>query len=520
MGGVVAAGHRRTAAAAVEVLSQGGNAFDAAVAGGLAACVAESVLTSLAGGGFLLAHAPTEAPVLFDFFSQTPVSKTVEHSLDFYPIHADFGDAVQEFHIGLGAMAVPGVVKGLVHVHQRLGRLPLAVVAAPAISLARGGVIVNDFLAYVYQLLSPILLATERSRGIYAPGGELLKSGDTLYMPAFAQALERLVADGMEAFWAWMAADLTQAKGGYLTAQDFERYQVIERPPLCLDYHGTQLLTNPPPSAGGGLIACSLALLADCDLQTHGSAEHLLSLSQVMRLTNVARRDGYDARIHEPGVAEQFLSVQHLDQYRGELQGAIASLHPANTARNTINKLGSTTHLSVMDDDGNAASLTTSNGEGSSHVIPGSDIMVNNMLGEEDLNPHGFHQWQPNQRISSMMAPTMVLRDGRPYLVLGSGGSNRIRTAILQVISNLVDFNMPLESAVAAPRIHWENNTFHLEPGYDRTVLEPIIGDASPVWWQSQNMFFGGVHAVCCSDDGGLHGAGDHRRQGAVAVAR
>ena len=514
MGGVVAAGHEKTAAAAVEILNQGGNAFDAAVAGVLASCVAESVLTSLAGGGFLLAHTGVGEHVLFDFFTQTPASKALKHPLDFYPIHADFGDAVQEFHIGAGAMALPGVLKGLVHVHQKLGRLPLDMVVGPAIALARQGVVVNDFFAYVYGLLKPILLATEGARAIYAPDGQLLQAGDRLSMPEFGDALERLVNQGVDAFWQDMAAQITQTQGGYLTVEDFANYQVIERQPLCLDYQGTQLLTNPPPSAGGGLIACSLALLADCGLTKHGSPEHLLALSQVMRFTNVARRDGYDSGLQMPCVAEEFLSAEHLGPYRQELRDAIA--HSTKIA----NKLGSTTHLSVIDDDGNAASVTTSNGEGSSFVIPGTGIMVNNMLGEEDLNPHGFHQWLPNQRMSSMMAPTMVLRDGHPYLVLGSGGSNRIRTAILQVISNLVDFHMPLEAAVAAPRIHWENRVFHLEPGFDQAALGHIIGSANPVWWQAQNMFFGGVHAVGIDENGILHGAGDSRRRGAVAVAQ
>ncbi|MEO0430395.1 MAG: gamma-glutamyltransferase [Cyanobacteria bacterium J06656_5] len=524
MGGVVAAGHEETAAAAVEMLKQGGNAFDAAVAGVLASCVAESVLTSLAGGGFLLAHTGVGEHVLFDFFSQTPASKELAHPLEFYPIHADFGDVVQEFHIGLGAMAVPGVLKGLVHVHRKLGRLSLERVVMPAIALARQGVVVNDFLAYVYGLLKPILLATEGARAIYAPAGKLLQTGDRLYMPAFADALERLVSQGEAEFWQTMAAEITQTQGSYLTAADFANYQVIERQPLCLDYHGTQLLTNPPPSAGGGLIACSLALLAGCEpgcksgceLSDHGSPDHLLALSQAMRLTNVARRDGYDARIHQPTVAQEFLSAAHLGQYQQALGDAIAHLQSAQIA----NKLGSTTHLSVIDNDGNAASVTTSNGEGSSYVIPNTDIMVNNMLGEEDLNPHGFHQWTPNQRMSSMMAPTMVLRDGRPYLVLGSGGSNRIRTAILQVISNLVDFDMPLEDAVAAPRIHWENNLFHFEPGFDQAALGHITGSAKPIWWPTQNMFFGGVHAVGLDENGILHGAGDSRRRGAVAVAQ
>jgi gamma-glutamyltranspeptidase/glutathione hydrolase len=128
--------------------------------------------------------------------------------------------------------------------------------------------------------------------------------------------------------------------------------------------------------------------------------------------------------------------------------------------------------LSVIDGEGNAASMTTSNGEGSSYVIPGTGVMLNNMLGEEDLNPNGFHRWQPNQRISSMMDTTMVLENGKPRLVLGSGGSNRIRTAILQVVSNVLDFGMDIDDAVNAPRLHWERESLHLEPGYDRHTLE------------------------------------------------
>ena len=340
MGGVVAAGHKQTAAAAVEMLNQGGNAFDAAVAGVFASCVTESALTSLAGGGFLLAHTEMGPPTLFDFFTQTPISKALSHPLDFYPVEADFGDTVQEFHVGLGAMAVPGVLQGLVQVHRRLGRLPLKSVVAPAIYLARRGVVVNDFLAYVYGLLKSILLATADSRAIYAPAGHLLQSGERLYMPRFADALERLVCQGMESFCQEMSAQLAQTQGGYLTEKDFADYQVIERLPLCLDYHGTQLLTNPPPSAGGGLIACSLALLADCELGSHGSPDHLSALSQVMRLTNVARRDGYDAQIHQPCVAEEFLSRGHLGRYRQELADAIAQLlahrSSANTRANAI----------------------------------------------------------------------------------------------------------------------------------------------------------------------------------------
>ena len=146
--------------------------------------------------------------------------------------------------------------------------------------------------------------------------------------------------------------------------------------------------------------------------------------------------------------------------------------------------------------------------------------MMNNMLGEEDLNPQGFHQWPTNQRMSSMMAPTLVLQDGQPRLVLGSGGSNRIRTAILQVVSNVLDFGMDIETAVNAPRLHWERGALHLEPGFDQATLEAegITGGDRCTWWQAHNMFFGGVHAVAVDPKGTLAGVGDGRRGGACVV--
>lgn len=513
--GAIAAGHPLTAEAGIEMLQQGGNAFDAAIAAALAACVTESTLTSVAGGGFLLAHAASGDSKLFDFFSQTPRHKRSASEIDFYPIEADFGDTTQEFHIGLGSMAVPGVLAGLGEVHRQLGTLPLAVIAEPAIRYAKRGVSVDKFCAFCIQILHPILQATPHSRAIYAPDGDLLAIGDTLRLPDFANTLEFLVEEGFEAFYhgdiAQQIARDCHEQGGYLTCDDLSQYQVIERPVLQVAYRDRTLLTNPPPSSGGTLIAFALKLLAHTDLSPDefGSADHLANLAQVMRLTNLARRDGYDARLYEPDVAQRFLADAHLAEYLSQMETA-------------CNKWGSTTHISVMDDAGNAASITTSNGEGSSYVIPGTGIMMNNMLGEEDLNPNGFHQWQPNQRISSMMAPSILLKNGRPEAVLGSGGSNRIRTAILQVISNLVDFQLPIEEAVYAPRVHWERGQFHLEPPLqiDASSEKTRFADEELIHWSQRSMFFGGVHAVTRTTDGEFHGIGDERRGGAIAQSK
>lgn len=510
--GGVAAGHPLTAEAGAEILRQGGNAFDAAIAAVMTAWVTESVLTSAGGGGFLLAHTATGKNCLFDFFTQTPRRNQLHKRPDFYPIHANFGDTVQEFHIGLGSMAVPGAIAGLLHVHKRLGRLPLAAIAEPAMYHARTGVTVSPFLAYVYQVLKPILTASPAAQALYTRNGELLALGDTLKMPDLASAIQQCVTQGAAVFYEGAIAQQLiqdcQAAGGYLTLADLQHYTVIERQPLSLQYRDATFLTNPPPSSGGTLIGFALKLLEQANLPEvgHGSPEHITCLVKAMALTNAARRDGYDGRLYETDVAEAFLAATHLNPYEAIFQ-------------RVVNKLGSTTHVSAIDSEGNAVSVTTSNGEGSSYVIPGTAIMVNNMLGEEDLHPHGFHRWNPNQRISSMMAPTIVLRGGKPHLALGSGGSNRIRSAILQVISNVVDFGMPLRIAVEAPRLHWEQGKLHLEPGYTQPSLPMFnaedVTDVVP--WQQQNMFFGGVHAVAL-ESGHLYGAGDPRRGGAVQI--
>jgi gamma-glutamyltranspeptidase/glutathione hydrolase len=510
--GAIAAGHPNTAEAGLEMLRQGGNAFDAAVAAVLAACAVEPCLTSLAGGGFLLAHRADNQNILFDFFAQTPRQRRASEDIDFYPVEVNFGTATQEFHIGLGSIAVPGTVAGLFHVHQRLGRLPFKALVEPAVHYAREGVPLNPFQAYCFRILRPIWLAAPEMQSLIAPAGQVLQGGDRLALPQLADTLAYLAEAGAAAFYqgdiAHQLVEDCQARGGHLTLADLRHYQVIEREPLALSYRGKTFLSNPPPSSGGTLIACALSLLSQVDPANlrPGSLAYLVTLANAMRLTNLARKDGYDHRLYEPDIAQTFLAPRHLQPY---IEQMVAP----------VNKWGSTTHISVIDSEGNAASVTTSNGEGSAYVIQGTGVMVNNMLGEEDLHPGGFHQWRENMRISSMMAPTMVLHRGRPEIVLGSGGSNRIRTAILQVITNIIDLQMPVEEAVTSPRLHWENGVLNLEPGLHHLVEGrsqfPFDGDV--VRWDQQNMFFGGVHTVLQDDQGTIIAAGDPRRSGAIA---
>jgi gamma-glutamyltranspeptidase/glutathione hydrolase len=487
--------------------------------------VVEFALTSPAGGGFCLARTQSGREVLFDFFTQTPQRKRKGGELDFYPVTVQFGGGVeQEFHVGLGSMAVPGSIAGAFHIHRRLGRLPLAVVAEPALQYAKQGVPLDAFQHYCLTILQPILLASAELQSLFAPQGRLLQEGETVTMPHLAATLDYLVQEGPQAFYEGAIAQQLVAdcdtKGGHLTHQDLADYRVIERQPLRSLYRGRTLLTNPPPSSGGTLIAFSLKLLEPLQLREigYGTQAHLNLLAKVMRLTNVARNRAFDTNVYDSNVGETFLATDHLDTYARQL-------------RPTANKWGSTTHFSVVDGEGNAASITASNGEGSAYTIPGTGVMVNNMLGEDDLNPQGFHQWPENVRISSMMAPSMMLDGDRVEIVLGSGGSKRIRTAIVQAISNMVDFDMPVTTAVRNPRLHWEDGTLNIEPGFappdidDLTQLADIDGSNESargqrlVRWQQQNMFFGGVHTLMTTADGRLDGAGDRRRNGVVLWA-
>ncbi len=517
--GAVACGHPETAAAVTAILEEGGNAFDAALAGLCMACVAEPALTSLGGGGFLLAR-PTTAggggpPRVFDFFAQTPVRRRTEPPLDFRPVYAEFGDARQEFHIGLGAVATPGLVRGLFAVHADLGLMPMTAIVAPAARLAREGCVVGRIPAMLFSLVAAILGSSPETLALYGSRerpGELAGEGEVIVQPALADALETLAVEGEDLFYrgeiaAAVIADCRN-RGGHLQAEDFARYAVIRRRPLIIEAFGTRLHLNPPPASGGILIAFALEMLRDAGLQALGPASPA-TVERLVRTMIATGRMRSEVALHalEPdGAAATVLAPALIRRYRRWVAGA-----PAATR--------GTTHISVVDAAGNAASLSLSNGAGSGYVAPGTGIHFNNMLGEADLHPGGLDAWPCDRRMSSMMAPTFAL-NREAAIVLGSGGSNRIRSAILQVLLNLLVFRMPPEVAVTAPRFHVENNRLSLEPGLPEAAVAAAgaLVDAVEAF-SEPGPFFGGVHAVRLAADGSVEGAGDPRRGGVWAVA-
>jgi gamma-glutamyltranspeptidase/glutathione hydrolase len=426
--GAVACGHEETAAAASEILAEGGNAFDAALAAMCAAVVVEPVFCSLGGGGFLLASPAESEALTYDFFVETPRRRRPASEIDFYPILADFGTAKQEFHIGLGAIAAPGAIKGLFEVHADLGSLPMTRLVEPAVRLAREGWRLRPIDHFVFRVVGPILIAREDSRGVYTRSdGDLLHKGDVMCQTDLAGCLEALAREGADLFYAGeMGQALISAcegGGGHLTGEDLARYRVERRQPLVRDYRGARILTNPPPSSGGILIAFALEMLGQGELEPlgFGTSEHLAFLTQVMALTNRAR---IESRLHEAldeadeaSAAARLFDPALLRSYAEQVRG-----HPACSR--------GTTHISVIDAQGNLAALSLSNGAGCGFVLPGSGIMLNNMLGEQDLNVAGFNAWREGTRMASMMAPTLAFFADGGVAALGSGGRASIsRTA-------------------------------------------------------------------------------------------
>jgi len=323
------------------------------------------------------------------------------------------------------------------------------------------------------------------------PAGRPPQVGEVHRDPALAGALERLAAEGPAPFYSGDVADAVCAwvaeSGGLLTRADLAAYATVARTPVRVPYRGQAVLTNPPPSAGGILLAHALAALDRAP-----APPPVAAIVAAMAAAQAERTQEFLAGLPDPGFLERFYA----------------------------SRLGATTHISAVDADGWACAVTCTNGEGCGEVVPGTGIHLNNMMGEQDLSPFGFHTHPPGRRLPSMMAPTMVLEagTGRPRLVLGSAGSNRIRSAILQVVIGVLDHGLDVQAAIDAPRVHLEDGITYVEPGVDIAGLES--DRHALVRFSARNLFFGGAQAVQRDPGGGaLSGGGDPRRGGAVAVA-
>lgn len=504
--GAVAAGSPLAARAGADALAAGGTAADAVIAGALMAAVSESVLTGPGAGGFLLVRPPGGPATLLDFFVAVPGLGPDGRALNPDDLHAftvPFGRVEQVFHIGPASCAVPGMLAGLDLASRRFGRLSLADLAAPAARQARAGVVIGEQAAYLHAILAEMLVHTPSSAAIYAQhGGTTTPPGGTILMPDLAETLERFGREGAACLYeGTLGEEMLRAlerQGGLITRDDLQQYGVVERTPLEVSFRGVTVLTNPPPSSGGTLIAAAL----------HHLGRQAPPPDDTAFYVELARAGAAANEFRGPEFAAGLSDDDFLDRFWAALSGHETSGEPPSQ------KPTGTTHVSAIDSEGGMASLSSSNGSGSGVVIPGTGIMLNNMLGESDLNPGGFGSLPPGVRMTSMMAPTLIIDGDRPVASLGSAGSNRLRSAILAVVAGMVDFGAGPAEAVARPRVHHEGGGVDVEGGVPEQAVQALRdADFDLRLWTESNLYFGGVSAVG-QTPGGLEAAGDPRRGG------
>ena len=523
--GAVASGHTATTDTAVSTLEAGGNAVDAAVAAALAAAVCEPLLTGLGGGGLMTIRDGRSGEVtVVSFFSVFP---GLDHGLsprDFRALRVDYGPTHQTFHAGRGSAAVPGIAPGLEAVWRRWGSLPLERLAAPAVSLARDGWTATHGTQVVSTMLSAITNIGPRSDALFNPGGRPIREGDEVRSPALADALEDFGQQGAAPFVTGRHARALLADfgppNGSLGPTDLSSLVPAFVPPLAVPVPGGgTLYLPPPPCSGGALLAFGLRLLALLP-EPADAIEHVALLASVQAATERARAEGWDERMFEPDAVDALLDPANLARHAADVAAEVPLRGRGPDTPPKGAQPGNTTHLSVVDARGNAVSYTSSNGETCGFLWPGTDIPMNNFLGEDDIHPMGFHLGPAGAGFRTMMTPALLVADDGGIVALGTGGSNRIRTAMLQVTHRLLARGEPLLDAVMAPRIHVEGGTVQVEDiGLGRDWLAAASGGRDLARFEDRHLYFGGVHCAARQADGTMMAVGDPRRSGVGGIA-
>jgi gamma-glutamyltranspeptidase/glutathione hydrolase len=458
----VAAGHPATAEAGLRILEEGGSAADAAVAASLASCVAETVMTGLAGGGHAIwFDGKTGETRLLDFFVTVPKVHPDQAVAPLDDVGVPFGNEIVHYQVGIASCAVPGVPAGLDELWTRHGRLAWARIVEPALELARSGVDMPPAHAACLAMLAPVMTLREGAR-IYSPGGELLEAGDRLDQPGLANALELMRDEGARTFYEGTIAEtlvaLMHEREGPVSRGDLESYQPLWLEPVGTDYLGLRVLTR------GGLSQLVTTLSALPTLRGMPPAERALTLARVLEALPYS------------GQGEQ---------------------------------IGDTTNLVAVDPDGNACVMTTSLGLGSGHFLPGLDIHLNSMLGEVDLQVRPL---EPGSRMESMMSPSLVVDDEGLVIAAGAAGGTRLRPALVQVLSGILDEELQPQAAVDRPRLHSAGEIVRLEPGFDDDTLLALAGAGYDVRrFDALHHYFGGVSLLARTG-----AAADPRRSGAA----
>ncbi len=474
----------------MEMLLAGGNAVDAAVATAFALAVVHPAAGNLGGGGFLLVR-PAKGPAsVYDFREQAPAAAAPTMFL------VDGRYSAERHHEGPLAVGVPGTVAGLVMAWRDNGRMPWKGLLQPAIALARDGFMVSDGLARSLREVLPRMKPYPASLAQFSRQGVPYETGDLLQQPDLAKTLERIAEKGTKGFYEGETAALIEkemkARGGLVTREDLLAYTIYRRPPLRGTYRGHEVLTVPPPSAGGVTLLQCLNMLEPLDVSGmgFGSSRHVHHVAEALRRAFADRwRYLGDPAFVKDMPTERLVSKEHAALLRKTIREDRASVSSPTTFEWPAES-AETTHFSVVDADRNAVALTTTleDSYGSKIVVPGAGFLLNNEMGDFNAGPgltddSGLVGTAPNlagpgKRMVSSMTPTIVTRDGRPLLVTGSPGGRTIPSTVLLTLLNVLDFGMNPQEAVDAPRFHhqWLPDAIHYERhGLSADTREALI---------------------------------------------
>lgn len=501
----VAASSKISADAGATVASQGGNAVDAALASALVSLSTDLGIVALGASGFITIWPPGGHPVVIDAYAEVPGRAVPPERLNTRAreVCFDYGGGISTL-VGHRSVATPGIVAGLGMAAAQYGALPWATVVAPVRQWAEQGFPLTsgsaEYLAYTHEAIFG--WHPESYQALHHVDGSCLKPGEIVHLRGLGDSLRIIAGQGADVFYTGVlgqriAAEV-QANQGLLTAADLAAYQSIGRSPTRLQFCDWEIVTNPPPAIGGPCLAAMLLLL-----------------------------NHQPARSRHTPVLQQLIDIQHaVLHYRSQHLDGIRDCSPeaaqllelaAYGDRQPLIQSPSTIHISTVDSNGLACSISASAGYGSGVMVPGTGFWLNNSLGELDLHPHGLQSFPPGTRLTSNMAPTIARRADGAVLAIGSPGASRITTAIAQVLLNFVHSGLSLPEAIARPRLHVE-----VFEGLPTVACEPDLPVPAMAGWvtrqfPSRSMYFGGVQAALWEPTTGLSAVADPRRNGATA---
>ena len=493
------------AEAARFVAEKGGNAVDGALAAAITSMNTEPGVCSLAGGAYVTIWSADADPVAIDGIHAVPGVglDPSERGRGAVPVELDYGGGMTTI-VGPGSVAVPGSIAAFERASKRFGQVDWDVLFEPVIKVTRDGYPLSASCRYYLGYCSDLIYdrSEDGYRALHSEDGKLLDQGSPVIVPYLADSLEKIAKGGAEVFYrgelAERIVDHVRSGNGSLTSEDMATYEAIERPALVADLGGWRIATNPPPAVGGAILAAMLIAFRDGALN-RWDRKALDRLIRVHRACLDYRRERLDLADDVSAECQTMLDLAA----RHELPGRYVS--------------ASTVHTSAVDETGLGCSITASAGYGSGEMADGTGLWLNNGLGEVELNRRDVASRLPGSRLPSNMAPT-VARSADAVLAIGSPGADRITSAIHQVLVNLLELDMPLEEAIAHPRLHVD-----MSGAADRLKAENGLDlpetDLPTDRFDGLNMYFGGVGAARVDRDGNFNVAADPRREGGTALA-